>query len=185
MKSKYPVQCLCGEQIGRVVRRWLSILTAFGLIIAACVTPAMAEPDSTAPSPGAVFWHPDQTHCRFVRTGDALPDPEKPETWRYLMVTELVSDDITSVERGYMRLDGLLRELDFVERKQSKAGETRTYRTFGLNPIIARIEMQAGDKEKSKIGQTVLVYYTGTITLIRGGSKLFVNFKGRCGGQPK
>lgn len=134
---------------------------------------------------GDVFWHPAETHCRFVRNGEAEPDTGEPETWRYLFVTELVSDDIASTERGYMRLGGLLRELEFVSRTETEKGEVRRYRTFGEAPVSVEIDMQAGEGSKSKLGQTILVQYTGTLTLARDNSQRFVPFSGSCGVKPE
>lgn len=132
-----------------------------------------------------LFWHPTETHCRFVRNGETGPQSGKPETWRYLFVTEIVSDDIASAERGYIRLGGLLRELEFLSRTETKKGEVRRYRTFGEAPVSIEIDMRAGEGKKSKLGQTILVQYTGTLTLARDNSQRFVPFSGSCGVKPE
>lgn len=143
------------------------------------------DADAGAPETGKVFWHPDEAHCRFNRTEVPEPDPDKPETWRFLFVSELVSDDLASAERGYMRLDGLLRELEFVSRRETDRGERRVYRTFGEGPITVDLDLAAGEGEKSKLGQTILVHYTGTLTVSRDGSLRLVPLAGRCGVEPE
>lgn len=145
--------------------------------------PVMAS--ASTPVPGNVFWHPDEAHCRFIRTDAEVAEPDKPETWRYLFVTELISDDIASAERGYMRLDGLLRELEFLSREQTDTGEVRLYRSFGELPVSVEVDMRAGEGKKSKLGQTILVSYSGTVTLERENSLRFVPFTGSCGVEPK
>ncbi len=134
---------------------------------------------------GSVFWHPDNTHCRFVRAGSAEPVVENPESWRYLFVTELVSDDISSNERGYMRLGGLLRELEFLRRRETKSGEVRNYKTLGLPFIDVEVDMLAGESRKSKLGQRVYFEYTGTVNVISGLSQRLIPFSGSCGVEPE
>lgn len=138
-----------------------------------------------APEPGTVFWHPDEAHCRFNRTETPEPDRGDPATWRFLFVSELVSDDLASAERGYLRLDGLLRELEFTSRRETDMGERRTYRTFGEEPVTIDLDLVAGKGEKSRLGQTILVHYTGTMTVSRGGSQRLVPLHGSCGVEPE
>ncbi|MEX0346654.1 MAG: hypothetical protein AB3N20_17140 [Rhizobiaceae bacterium] len=142
-----------------------------------------AEPVSN--DVGTVFWHPDEAHCRFVRSGAVEPNPEKPESWRYIFVTELISDDISSTERGYMRLGGLLRELEFLDRRETASGEVRQYKTLGQPSWNIEVDMRAGESRKSKLGQTVFFEYTGTVSVSVGHSQRLVPFTGSCGVEPE
>lgn len=152
------------------------------VIFAPSVARAVESPTSDV---GAVFWHPDETHCRFIRSGALESQPEKPESWRYIFVTELVSDDISSTERGYMRLGGLLRELEFLDRRETESGEVRSYRTLGQPSSDVEIDMRAGESRKSKLGQTVFFEYTGTVSVSTGHSQRLVPFTGSCGVEPE
>ncbi len=158
------------------------VFNAASAVFAASVAAAV-EPVSN--DVGAVFWHPDETHCRFVRGGAAEPKPEKPDSWRYIFVTELVSDDISSVERGYMRLGGLLRELVFLGRRETGSGEVRLYKTLGQPPTDVEVDMRAGESRKSKLGQTVFFEYTGMVSVSIGHSRRLVPFTGSCGVEPE
>lgn len=151
------------------------------LLLLAAQTPAFA----VAPDLGEVFWQPDDAHCAFQRAGKSAPAKDDPSTWRFVFVTELVSDHIASVERGYARLDGLLRELQIVIRAKTDNGEWRVYRTFGNDPITIEIDMLAGESRKSKLGQTVWVNYTGTMSVSRGTARSQIAFEGACGADPQ
>lgn len=142
-------------------------------------------PAAAAPVVGEVFWDPDRAHCRFVRAGAGEPDRAKADTWRYLFVTELVRDDIAAAERGYMRLDGLMRELAFVDRREVADGEVRTYQTLGAEALSVELEMRAGESRKSKLGQTVFFEYRGTLTVSGSHAKRLVRFTGNCGIEPE
>ncbi len=161
--------------IGAMRRRCILSLGLVGFAF-----PALAEP----PRISDLIWHPDDTHCRFVRSETAEPNPAKPESWYYLFVTELVSDDITSTERGYMRLDGRLRELEFVSRHETDSGEVRRYKTFGRPPLTVKVDLRTGESKKSKLGQTVYFKYTGAVTVKNGFSQSLVPFEGSCGVEP-
>ncbi len=157
-------------------------------MLALCAGPAvaaMAAAVQIAPVLADLFWHPEETYCRFVREDAPMPDPGKPETWRYVFVTDLVSDDLASTERGYIRLGGLLRELDFRWRRETEKGEVRRYRTFGTAPVTVDVDMHAGEGEKSKLGQTILVHYTGTIALTGRNLDVKIPFRGSCGNEPE
>jgi hypothetical protein len=161
------------------VRRLAAALSGLALLTAAAGSAA-----ALAPAVGEVFWQPADAHCAFRRAGSMAPSGGDPATWRYIFVTELVSDDLASVERGYMRLDGLLRELEFIGRRDAGERELRTYRTFGEDPVEIRITMQAGDSRKSELGQTVLVHFDGTVAVVRGTSERQLPFVGTCGVEP-
>lgn len=151
----------------------------------AIFTPSVAGAnESPSNDVGAVFWHPDEAHCRFIRRGAVEPQAEKPESWRYIFVTELVSDDISSIERGYMRLGGLLRELEFLGRRETDSGEVRLYKTLGQPTTDVEVDMRAGQSRKSKLGQAVFFEYTGTVSVSIGHSQRLVPFTGSCGVEP-
>ena len=148
--------------------------------VAGFAFPALAE----TPRISDLHWHPDDTHCRFVRSGVSEPDLAKPDRRRYLFVTQLASDDIASTERGYMHLNGLQRELQFVSRSENSSGEVRRYKTIGRPPLTVKVDMQQGESKKSKLGQTVFFKYTGSVTVKNGHSQSLVPFKGSCGVEP-
>lgn len=156
----------------------------FALVLAITLLAGTRTAPAMAPSIGEVFWNPSQAYCAFRRDGSRAPVGDDPASWRFVFVTELVSDDLASVERGYMRLDGLLRELEFIGRRDGERGEQRTYRTLGDRPVEVQINMIAGESRKSELGQTVLVNYSGTVSVAFGHSRRQIPFTGRCGVEP-
>lgn len=151
------------------------MLAALGAF--AAVSPARAE----APVVGDLAWEPGAAYCVFTRAGDAEAAAESAPV---VFVTELVSDDLTSVERGYMRIDGLLRELQLLDRNVSNQAESRNYRTYGSDPVEIALTLSQGASEKSQQGQVVFVRYTGTLAASRGDSLHQVAVTGSCGQPP-
>jgi hypothetical protein len=154
-------------------------LTLFAALLIPVLVPALAGPArADAPVIGEVSWRRADAHCAFARIGaEAPPDS-------YLFVTELVSDDSISIERGYMRIDGLLRELQLVERSLGEGREVRHYRTFGEAPAEVRLTMTPRESRQSSQGQTVYVKFEGTLVASRGLSQRQVGFSGDCGVPP-
>jgi len=154
-------------------RRLLPLAVAFLSAISAAG--ARAEP----PVIGTLRLVAPLAHCAFFAAGGEQEDPAEA-----IFATELVSDDLAAAERGYMRIDGLLRELVLEERKETEKGEERRYRTQGDDMVTVAITMIRGGSRKSAIGQVVLVLYDGTITASRDGAEQQVAFSGRCGIEP-
>ena len=150
-----------------------SLLIRAGLLLLAATPVARAQ----APVIGEIVWHRADAHCAFAPADSAGAGESGP----YIFVTELASDDQMAVERGYMRIDGLLRELALVERKEEEAAELRVYRTFGDMPVEVTIAMRPGETRKSAQGQVVLTRYAGTVTAAHGNSRRQVAFAGACG----
>src|SRR5690606_30556502 len=90
-------------------RRLLPLAVAFLSAISAAG--ARAEP----PVIGTLRLVAPLAHCAFFAAGGEQEDPAEA-----IFATELVSDDLAAAERGYMRIDGLLRELVLEERKETE-----------------------------------------------------------------
>ncbi len=130
--------------------------------------------DKKAPVVGEIQWHLADSYCNFFRAGHTF-DYNKPESWRFVFMTSLVSDSKVSVERGYARIDGLLRELELVSRDKTDTGEKRVYRTFGDQPVTLTIAMKEGDSG------TEHTNYKGTISAKGPGGISVLAFTGDCG----
>lgn len=132
-----------------------------------------------APDIGTLRLVAPEAYCAFYPQGGPADDPAQA-----IFATELVGDDLAAAERAYMRLDGLLRELAFIERRPAVNGERRTYRTLGEDRIEVTLAMIRRDSRKSAVGQTVLVEYEGTLGAARGLSQRQLAFAGKCGVEP-
>lgn len=163
--------------MAQTVRSCVGVLILPAMLVAlANLSPARAE----APLIGNLAWEPGAAYCVFARAGETDSEPAAGA----LFVTELVSDDLTSVERGYMRIDGLLRELQLLDRKVADQVESRNYRTFGGDPVEIGLTLSQGASDKSQQGQVVFVRYTGMLTAARGTSLRQVAVTGSCGEAP-
>lgn len=136
-------------------------------------TPAFSN-GPTAPQIGEIQWYQADSYCSFFRKGHNFSH-DKPESWRFVFMTNLVSDTRVSVERGYARIDNVLRELELLSRESSDEGEKRIYRTFGDNPVTLTIRMKAGEKGSEHTN------YSGTIAAKGKGGISVVAFAGDCG----
>ncbi len=172
-----------------------------------------AAPDE-APEIGEVRWVPSALYCGFVRadlpndldlaslddadgaaTIEAMPDAsseteeaaatvneQSPEDFAF--VTERFYDGRAAVERGYMRLGGLMRELKLKNVEEAEGGEVRHYETFGSAPISVRIDMQRimteADKRLKAWHKPPRLLYRGAISVSRGGGTRQAGFVGSC-----
>lgn len=123
---------------------------------------------------GEIVWYQTGAYCTFQRAEQAFTYDD-PETWRFLFITELVQEGGITVERGYMRLDGVLREMEFLGRDSTDYGEIRRYRTFGPLPVTVTIDMTSGESGPEDTP------YFGKIVAERAGLETEVAFKGDCG----
>lgn len=164
--------------------------------------PDLPNPPDSPPTVSAIgFEHPG-VHCRFLRdgppdgkeTGDAasLPDedgvadqpPEKQLTSyktvyadpATLLFTERRFDGLGTFERGYARINGLLRELALVSRTSEGKSEERRYRTLEADPVLIDLSFSVTERQK------VLTLVDGTMTLSRGEAKgSSIPVTGLCG----
>lgn len=146
--------------------------------------PAGAPPSLTATG----FDHPG-AHCRFVAVGDLAKDakddaPEKELTGEKtvladpstLFFTERRFDGFGTFERGYARINGLLRELQLASRDKRPDGETRRYRTLETEPVTIDLDFTVSGRTKT------LTLLDGSITLARGDNTApAVMVTGLCG----
>ncbi len=125
------------------------------------------------PRLGDIHWIGNQAHCRFLREGQA-ENPEDPESWRYLLLIERFNDSQVTLERGYARIDGLVRELALQTRETGSGGEIRRYATLGEAPVSLTVKM-------TLLGRTrTVTRYSGEITLERDGLSTSGKFDGTC-----
>ena len=165
-----------------------------------------------APEIGEISWVPASLYCGFVEAElpeqlelaalddgavaiDAMPEAsddsetaakavedQSPEA--FVFVTERHYDGRAAVERGYMRLGGLMRELALKDVKEAEGGETRQYQTFGGAPVEVRIDMQRimtdADKRLKAWHKPPRLLYRGAITVSRGEATRQAGFVGSC-----
>lgn len=134
---------------------------------------ATPPPAPQPPRLGDIHWIGSEAHCRFLREGQA-ENPEDPESARYLLLIERFHDGQVTLERGYARIDGLVRELALLAREEAGDGEVRRYRTLGEAPVSLTVTMKL-------LGRTrAVTRYTGEITLERDGLSTSGKFDGTC-----
>lgn len=101
-----------------------------------------------------------------------------------LFVTERHYDGRAAVERGYMRLGGLMRELSLKSTEEKESGELRHYATLGGAPIDVRLDMQRivtdADRKLKAWHKPDRLLYRGAMTVGRGEATRQVGFIGSC-----
>src|SRR5690606_32415727 len=144
-------------QVVKPVAAWRAMRQAISLIgaVAALLLPAAAHAD--APVIGTLRLVAPQAYCLFHPPGQEAADPTTA-----LFATELVRDDLVAAGRGYMRIGGLLRELELSGRSETEQLERRAYRTYGEDPVEVTVQMIRRESRKSAAGQVVQVLYEGT-----------------------
>ena len=151
--------------------------------------PDLPDPAGAPPSLTAIgFDHPG-AHCRFLAAGgppegasEGAADKEltsqktvhaDPAT---LFFTERRFDGFGTFERGYARVNGLLRELALVSRDKRPDGERRRYQTLEPVPVALELDFTVSGRTK------ILTLLDGSITVARGeNSAPAVTVTGLCG----
>ena len=118
-------------------------------------------PQVFAPSIGRVGFDVPQAHCRFLFADAAegpLPAEPKPAQAAaedglpadpgLMFFTERRYDSMVMIERGYARIDALLRELELVSRETKDKTETRVYRTLGGEPVTLTLTFTIAEMTK-------------------------------------
>lgn len=168
-----------------------------------------------APEIGRVGWSPDALYCGFAEAEvpetlqlaslgqggmlaaiEEMPEaPAEAETRAaavkeeaaadLVFVTERLFDGRAAIERGYMRLGGLLRELALRQKQTVENGEMRVYETFGGAPITVRLDMQRimtdADRRLKAWHKPERLLYRGALTVSRGEAIRQTGFVGSCG----
>ncbi|RLQ88958.1 hypothetical protein [Notoacmeibacter ruber] len=102
-----------------------------------------------------------------------------------LFVTERHYDGRAAIERAYMRIGGLMRELALRSVDEMESGEARHYETLGGTPLSVRLDMQRimtdADKRLKAWHKPPRLLYRGAITVSRGTADTQVGFVGSCG----
>ncbi|MCB1420751.1 MAG: hypothetical protein KDJ74_17790 [Notoacmeibacter sp.] len=150
-------------------------------------------PQIFAPALGRIGFEVPGAHCRFLFTeADSAPEPDKPaeatpaadstnaETDGLLadpglmFFTERRYDSMVMIERGYARIDALLRELELVSRETKDKTETRVYRTLGGEPVTLTLTFTIA--EMTKLNTLV----DGKALASRNGASSEEEFTGVC-----
>ena len=93
-----------------------------------------------------------------------------------LFFTERRFDGFGTFERGYARVNGLLRELALVSRDKRPDGERRRYQTLEPVPVALELDFTVSGRTK------ILTLLDGSITVARGeNSAPAVTVTGLCG----
>ena len=151
--------------------RWAG--SAIGVVVlwALGALPAMAQPGP--PTIGEMLWQKDEARCSFVRADAEAPEAAEGNVGRYVFVTELASDSRISIERGYMRIDGLLRELEFLDERSEAEGRIRRYRTFGDSPLSVALELAPASENSDAALE-------GSIAVANDARATIIGVKGDC-----
>ncbi len=155
------VKLLCPTRLVLVLSSMFLLLPAHG-----------EQPNG--PQIGDINWYLADSYCNFFRTGHTF-EYDDPASWQFVFLTSLVSDSKITSERGYARINGVLRELELVERTLTDFGERRLYRTYGDAPVTLTVTMHTGEKGSEHTN------YTGTINAQGPGGQTSVSFAGDCG----
>ncbi|MCP1200967.1 hypothetical protein [Notoacmeibacter sp. MSK16QG-6] len=125
----------------------------------------------------------DEPSAEDVENKAAAVEKQAPED--LLFVTERHYDGRAAMERGYMRLGGLMRELTLKSVQEQDGGELRHYATFGGAPIDIRLDMRRimtdADKKLKAWHKPDRLLYHGVMTVGRGDAVRELGFTGSCG----
>ena len=141
-------------------------------------SPVLLAPSGAPPTLTAIgFDHPG-AHCRFLRAegadsgddaGQSKPE-EQLTTYKTihadpatLFFTERWFDGFGTFERGYARINGLLRELVLIERAKRTDGERRRYETLEKAPVSVFLEFTVSERTR------MLTLLDGSVRVSRGG----------------
>ncbi|MBB3934071.1 hypothetical protein [Aureimonas phyllosphaerae] len=160
-------------------------LVSTALLGLACA-PAIAQdmssgPAHTAGPPAAqdtIFWYPAPSRCTyFTPEGRAAFRFDDPQTWRFAFLVMRETKAETPVERGYVMVDGVLREL---EKVRSGADAAQANVTVWRSAGEPRVNVNMTVRETGRSAETVDL--AGTRTLIRGDGRREIAVEGNCTG---
>lgn len=149
-------------------------LAAFAMPPALAQTPPTPDgkPDIQA---GEIHWFGVPARCTyFTYEQQAAFRQSEPETWRFTLVTMRATtktDGKEPLERAYVSVDGLLRELEKVRSgADSSQNQVTVWRSAGEPRINVTMTLAAAGEGA----------YQGRMTLVRGNGETETEISGRC-----
>jgi hypothetical protein len=157
-----------------------------GALLVLFCAPAMGQDLGAAPAPVAgppaaqdtIFWYPAPSRCTYftpeARSAFRFDDPQ---TWRFAFLVMRETRAENPVERGYVMVDGVLREL---EKVRSGADGAEAVVTVWRSAGEPRVNVHMTVRETGRAAETVNL--AGTMTLIRGDGRREIAVEGNCTG---
>ncbi len=150
--------------------------------------PSRAQEAVAVPPPSAVsgppagqdsiFWYPAPSRCTyFTPEAKAAFRFDDPQTWRFAFLVMRETKAENPVERGYVMVDGVLREM---EKVRSGADAAQANVTVWRSTGEPRVNVNMTVRQTGRNGETV--EEDGTMTLIRGEGRKELAVQGNCTG---
>ncbi|WP_294641879.1 hypothetical protein [uncultured Aureimonas sp.] len=158
----------------------------FATLLGLACPPTMAqdlEPDAApvAGPPAAqdtIFWYPAPSRCTyFTPEARAAFRFDDPQTWRFAFLVMRETKAESPAERGYVMVDGVLREL---EKVRSGADAAQANVTVWRSAGEPRVNVHMTVRQTGRTAETVDL--AGTMTLIRGDGRREIAVEGNCTG---
>lgn len=150
--------------------------------------PAFAEQAATEGEPTvavgppagqeSIFWYPAPSRCTFFTPeAKAAFRFDDPQTWRFAFLVMRETRPENPVERGYVMVDGVLREL---EKVRSGADAAQANVTVWRSTGEPRVNVHVAVRETGR--QAEATELQGTMTVIRGEGSREIAVEGNCYG---
>ncbi len=144
--------------------------------------PAFAEDTAVVVGPPAgqesIFWYPAPSRCTFFTPeAKAAFRFDDPQTWRFAFLVMRETKPENPVERGYVMVDGVLREL---EKVRSGADAAQANVTVWRSTGEPRVNVHVAVRETGR--QAEATELQGTMTVIRGEGRREIAVEGNCSG---
>ncbi len=124
----------------------------------------------------AIFWYPAPSRCTyFTPEAKAAFRFDDPGTWRFAFLVMRETKAENPVERGYVMVDGVLREL---EKVRSGADGAQANVTVWRSAGEPRVNVNMTVRETGHTAEATEL--EGTMTLIRGGGRTEIAVEGNC-----
>lgn len=142
---------------------------------------AGTDPAASFGAPAAqdtIFWYPAPSRCTyFTPEARAAFRFDDPQTWRFAFLVMRETKAENPAERGYVMVDGVLREL---EKVRSGADAAQSNVTVWRSAGEPRVNVNMTMRETERTAETITL--SGTMTLIRGEGRREIAIEGDCTG---
>ena len=133
-----------------------------------------AVAQDVAPRIDDIVWPGIDSYCSFMRA-DHVFVFDDPETWRWVLFSNLSVDAADPIESPFMRIDGQLRQLAQTGVRPVEGGVIRTYKSHDADPYTIEVSFIAGAEGYENAA------FSGSIKVSRNGASSEVAYKGDCG----
>jgi hypothetical protein len=128
----------------------------------------------TPPRIDEVIWPWIDSYCTFMKADHTFVFDDL-RSWRFVFFTAFPEKGNDIMKRGFMRIDGQLRELALESVSKVNGSERRRYHSHDDPPYLIEVASEAGKPGYEAVG------YLGRITVSREDATSSVMFKGDCG----